>query len=60
MNLIAEFEIPEHSMGTVFDTTISNTGVNKRAVTRVVQGIDKYQIACFHHVSELHIKKFHA
>ena len=42
MNLIAKFKIPEHSTGIVFYTTRSNTGVNKGAVTRVVQGIDKY------------------
>ena len=60
MNLIAKFKIPEHSTGIVFDTTRSNTGVNKGAVTRVVQGIVMYllQLAFCHHVSELRIKSY--
>ena len=60
MTLLEEFELSYHLIGIVFDTTSSNTGLTKGAVTRVAQALDMFllQLACRHHVNELRIENF--
>ena len=60
MTLLEEFQLSDHLIGIVFDTTSSNTGLTKGAVTRVAQALDMFllQLACRHHANELRIENF--
>lgn len=59
LEILAVYDIPIQSIiAAVFDTTVSNTGIQQGCCTRLEQAI-KHAIlwnACRHHMAELHVK----
>ena len=59
-DLVNEYEVKDKVVGLCFDTTSSNTGLDKGACYRFLRELDRdlLLLACRHHVTELRMGKF--
>ena len=60
MRLIEEYDLKLDVIGLCFETTSSNTGIHRGALTRITNEIGHYLLllACRHHVTELRMVHF--
>ena len=59
MEVLSEWEIEPFILGLAFDTTSDNIGKNKGALALIEKALGRavWQVACPHHIYELHVKK---